>query len=152
MWELDMLKSNKKKGFSLIEQLCAISILSILSICVITIQLNNVRLKEYNKQVLLYCNVLEALKQEIIYNYSYADVRQIYYLNKRYITKDKLTINNLKSNDLSQIFSEGSDMENTYLLLNVVDGEVLKIQIELHLKLNYKEEIIDCEFNKGNYI
>jgi prepilin-type N-terminal cleavage/methylation domain-containing protein len=152
MWELDMLKSNKKKGFSLIEQLCAISILSILSICIITIQLNNIRLKEYNKQVFLYCSVLEALKQEIIFNYSYDYVRQIYNSNKKYIVKDMLTINNLRSNDLNNIFSENSDMKNTYLLLNVVDGEVLKIHMELHLKLNYKEEIIECEFNKGNYI
>lgn len=147
-----MLKSNKKKGFSLIEQLCAISVLSILSICIITIQLNNIRLKEYNKQVFLYCSVLEALKQEIICNYSYDNVRQIYNSNKKYIVKDMLTINNLRSNDLNNIFSENSDMKNTYLLLNVVDGEVLKIHMELHLKLNYKEEIIECEFNKGNYI
>lgn len=147
-----MLKLNKKKGFSLIEQLCAVSILSILSICVITIQLNNLRLKEYNKQVFLYSGVLEALKEEMLYNYSYDNIKGMYNLNKRYIAKDRLTISSVRSNDLSQIFSESSDTANTYLLLNLIDGEVLKIHMELHVKLNYKEEIIECDFNKGNYI
>lgn len=147
-----MRKSNKKKGFSLIEQLCAICILSILTISFITIQLNNVRLKEYNKQIFLYSSVLEALKQEILYNYSYDNVKGTYNLNKRYVAKDMLTISNVRSNDLNQIFNESSDMTKTYLLLSLVDGEVLKIHLELHIKLNYKEEILECDFNKGNYI
>lgn len=152
MWVQDMQKSNKNKGFSLIEQLCAISILSIFTICIITIQLNNIRLKEYNKQIFLYSNVLEALKEEILCNYSYDNVKGTYNSNKKYVSKDMLTINKIRSNDLNNIFSDNTDTSKTYLLLSLIDGEVLKIHMELHVKLNYKEEILVCEFKKGNYI
>lgn len=147
-----MLKLNKKKGFSIIEQLCALSIFSILTICVISLQLNNLRLRDYNRQILLYSSVLEALKQEILYNYSYCNVKDVYFLNKRYISQDKLTISSVRTSDLNQLFSESEGIANTYLILSIVDGEVLKIHMELHVKFKYKEEIIVCEFNKGNYI
>jgi len=146
-----MLKSNKKKGFSLIEQLCAMSIFFILSISIITIQLNNLRLKEYNKEILIYSSILEALKQEILYNNSYDNVKEIYNSNKRYVTKEMLNISTIKNNNLNHIFSESYDYKDTYLLLRLVDGEVLKIHMEIHVKLK-KEEIIECEFNKGNYL
>lgn len=147
-----MQKSNKKKGFSLIEQLCAISIFTIISICIITIQLNNLRLKEYNSEIFLYSSVLEALKQEILYNYSYDNVLEIYNLNKRYVVKEMLNISSIRNNNLNQVFCESVNTQNTYLMLSLIQGEVLNIHMEVHVKLNYKEEIIVCEFNKGNYI
>lgn len=146
-----MLKSNSKKGFSLVEQLCAMSILAILSISIISIQLNNLRLKEYNKEILAYSSILEALKQEILHNYSYDNVREIYGLNKRFLTKDRLNIDTIKNNSINQIFSESYDNTETYLVFSITEGEVLKIHMEIHVKLK-KEEIIECEFIKGNYL
>jgi prepilin-type N-terminal cleavage/methylation domain-containing protein len=152
MWELGMQKLNKNKGFSLIEQLCAISIFSIISICVITIQLNNLRLKDYNSQILIYSSVLEALKQEMLKNNSYDNILQIYNLNKRFVSKEMLNMNSIRENNLNQIFCESANTQNTYLILNLTQGEILNIHMELHVKLNYKEEIIVCDFIKGNYI
>lgn len=146
-----MLKSNKKKGFSLLEQLCAMSIFSIMSISIITIQLNNLRLREYNKEILEYSSVLEALKQEILNNYSYDYIKDIYSSNKRYVNKDMLNISSIRNNNLNQIFDESYDNSITYLVLEMAEGEALKIHLEIHVKLN-KEEIIICEFNKGNYL
>lgn len=146
-----MLKSNKKKGFSLLEQLCAMSIFSIMSISIITIQLNNLRLREYNKEILEYSSVLEALKQEILNNYSYDYIKDIYSSNKRYVNKNMLNISSIRNNNLNQIFDESYDNSITYLVLEMAEGEALKIHLEIHVKLN-KEEIIICEFNKGNYL
>jgi prepilin-type N-terminal cleavage/methylation domain-containing protein len=146
-----MLKSNKKKGFSLLEQLCAMSIFSIMSISIITIQLNNLRLREYNKEILEYSSVLEALKQEILNNYSYDYIKNIYSSNKRYVNKDMLNISSIRSSNLNQIFADSYDNSNTYLTLGMAEGEVLKIHMEIHVQLK-KEEIITCEFNKGNYL
>ncbi|MFL0246712.1 hypothetical protein [Candidatus Clostridium stratigraminis] len=146
-----MLRSNKKKGFSLLEQVCAMSIFSIMSISIITTQLNNLRLREYNKEILEYSSVLEALKEEILNNYSYDYINNLYNSNKKYVNKDKLNINSIRSSNLYQIFAEDCDNSNSYLVLEMAQDEVLKIHMEIHIKLK-KEEVLTCEFNKGNYL
>jgi prepilin-type N-terminal cleavage/methylation domain-containing protein len=147
-----MPKLNKKSGMSLVEIMCAIGVMSILSISILTFQLNNLRLNNYNKDKLMYVTALEAIKEEMISNATYYDLLSLRSQNKIYVNKDKLTINSIKSLNLEHIFSESCNNLNTYILLNITTGEVLNIELELHLKLKSTEEVIKCVFYKGNYL
>lgn len=147
-----MLKLSRKSGFTLVETLCALGILSIMFNCIIYIQLNNLKLKKYNKELSKYLYVLEGIKKEIMYNSSYDSVRNLHNNQKKYIAKDKLTIENVRTLELEQLFDVHTQTNDIYLVMSVDDGEVLKIELELYLKLDSREEIIKCEFYKGNYI
>jgi prepilin-type N-terminal cleavage/methylation domain-containing protein len=147
-----MPKLNKKSGMSLVEIMCAIGVMSILSISILTFQLNNLRLNNYNKNKLMYVTALEAIKEEMISNATYYDLLSLRSQNKIYVNKDKLTINSIKSLNLEHIFSESCNNLNTYILLNITTGEILNIELELHLKLKSTEEVIKCVFYKGNYL
>jgi prepilin-type N-terminal cleavage/methylation domain-containing protein len=147
-----MPKLNKKSGMSLVEIMCAIGVMAILSISILTFQLNNLRLNNYNKNKLMYVTALEAIKEEMISNATYYDLLSLRSQNKIYVNKDKLTINSIKSMNLEHIFSESCNNLNTYILLNITTGEVLNIELELHLKLKSTEEVIKCVFYKGNYL
>lgn len=147
-----MQRLNKKKGYSLVEQLCALAVFSILSITVISIELNNIRLEKYNRQIMNYTSVMEALKQEMLHNCTYDNVKELGTFDRKYISSDRLSLSSIKSSSINQLFTQSSDQSDTYLLLKITEGEVLKVQMELHIKLGYKEEIIECAFYKGNYI
>jgi prepilin-type N-terminal cleavage/methylation domain-containing protein len=147
-----MLKLNKKSGMSLVEIMCAISVMSILSLCILTFQLNNLRLSNYNKDKLMYVTALEAIKEEIISNATYNDLLSLRSQNKIYVNKDKLNISSIKSLTLEHIFNESCNNLNTYMLLNIITGEVLNIELELHFKRKNTEEVIKCVFYKGNYL
>jgi prepilin-type N-terminal cleavage/methylation domain-containing protein len=147
-----MPKLNKKSGMSLVEIMCAIGVMSILSISILTFQLNNLRLNNYNKNKLMYVTALEAIKEEMISNATYYDLLSLRSQNKIYVNKDKLKTNSIKSLNLEHIFSESCNNLNTYILLNITTGEVLNIELELHLKLKSTEEVIKCVFYKGNYL
>lgn len=147
-----MLKSSKKSGYSIVEVLCAISILSITFTGILTLELNNLKLNKYNKEVIKYTYVLDALKKEIMVNNSYDDIKDIINDNKRYISEENLTTERIKSLNLNQLFNASANLNNTYLEMTVIDEEALKVKLELHLKIQSKENIIFCEFYKGKYI
>ena len=147
-----MQKLNKKLGMSLVEIMCAISVMSILSLYILSVQLNNLRLSHYNEEKFLHVTILEAIKEEIISNATYNDLVSLSSQNKIYINKDKLSLDRIKSLTLEQIFNENCDNLNTYILLNVTPGNILNIDLELHLKLRNTEEVIKCVFYKGNYL
>lgn len=147
-----MQRLNKKKGFSVVEVLCAISVMSILSLFIINIQLNNLRLRNYSKEKVKYIAVLEAVKQEILYNSTYEELIVQNNQHKNYIDKDKLSLSSLKTLNLDQIFSESCNINNTYIKLNLTTGEVISLELELHLKFNQSEEIIKTSFSKGDYL
>ncbi|MCM8711028.1 type II secretion system GspH family protein [Clostridium sp. SYSU_GA19001] len=147
-----MLKSNKKSGFTIIEVLCALSIFSILFNCIMCIQLNNMKLKKYNKELSSFLYVLEAVKKEIIFNSTYSSIKNLNNNGRKYIRKDKLTIDNIKTLKLEEIFDVDKENDDSYLVMKITDGEVLKIELELYVKINNREEKIKCEFYKGNYI
>ncbi|MCM0650387.1 type II secretion system GspH family protein [Clostridium swellfunianum] len=147
-----MRKLNKTSGISLIEVICSISIMCILGAYILTLQLNNIRLSNQNKDRIRYLFALEAIKEEIVNNSTYSDVMNLINNNKKYINKEQLKLDMIKSKNITQIFNANINENDTYIVLNVIPGEVLKINLELHLNLKSKEEIINCTFYKGNYL
>lgn len=146
-----MLKLSKRSGFMLIEVLCSISIILILFTAILASELNIKKLQDVNKNKYEYVTVMEAVKNEILLNRTYEDIKKLYSENKKIIHKEQLTINSIQSTAFQDLFSENTKVEDTYLLLGVTDGKVLTINLELHTKVNSKEEVITCSFSKGNY-
>lgn len=147
-----MRKSNKRSGLTLIEALCSISILSIMVISIITVQMNNYKLREYNRELEKYLPVLEAVKAQIINNETFDSILEIYTSNKTVISNEKLTLDSVRTLDARQLFNQSPQNQKTYIQLNILAGEVLKIELDLNIILNNRHETIKCEFYKGNYI
>ncbi len=147
-----MLKLNKKSGYSILEVLCAISILSIMLSGILMLDLNNLKLKKYNNEIIRYTYILDTLKKEILFNCTYEDIKNITENNKKYISGEYLTIENIKKLKLNQLFNEDVKLDDTYLEMNIVDDTAFKIELNIHLMLKSKKDIIKCEFYKGKYI
>lgn len=147
-----MLRSSKKSGYSIVEVLCAITILSITFTGLITLELSNLKLKKYNEEIIRYTYVLDALKQEIMFNCSYDDVKNVFNSNRKFIAEENLTLERIKNLSLNELFDASVNTNNAYLSMTVTDEDILKIDLELHLKLQRKENLIKCEFYKGKYI
>jgi prepilin-type N-terminal cleavage/methylation domain-containing protein len=152
MLELVMLRLNRKHGFTMIEMLCAISLFSFLSLFILSVQLNNLRLKEEGRQKLNYISVVEAIKTELLNNATYNDIVSSYNQNKRYINSSKLSVSTIKNLGLINILDTLEDSRNPYAKLNITNGEVLTVEIELHYKLGSNNEVIRTTMLKGNYL
>lgn len=147
-----MQKFSKKKGITLVEILCALNIIAIFSMLLISMQINNMRLRQYNNEKFKYLAVIQAVREEIIHNLNYTEVRNLMTANKKYINCDKLSLISIKSNDAVNLFEETLlQNDKSYLALQVTDGAVLKLDLTLHIKLNNSDDIITCTFFKGNY-
>lgn len=148
-----MLKYSKKSGLTLIEILCALNLIVIFSLFIISLQLNNMRLKKYNKEKVEYIEVLQAVKEEVFNNLTYEEIKALKTNNKRYMHNDKLSLYRIKSSEISSLFSNSfPETSKPYLIMEVTDGEILKIEITLQLKLSVHEETVVCTFYKGNYL
>lgn len=143
--------SKIKKGFTLIEVLCTITIFSILFITCLTIQLNNSTLKKYNENIIKYSVIMEQIKNNMIGNFSYEDVKKLKMQNKYYISKENINLDNFKGNDLKNLFTEKKVEDKPYLLMTVEGDSVYKINLKLYTKILKKERVMECEFYKGKY-
>jgi prepilin-type N-terminal cleavage/methylation domain-containing protein len=152
MLELVMLRLNRKHGFTMIEMLCAISLFSFLSLFILSVQLNNLRLKEEGTQKLNYISVVEAIKTELLNNVPYNDIVSSYNQNKRYINSSKLSVSTIKNLGLINILDTLEDSRNPYAKFNITNGEVLTVEIELHYKSGSNNEVIRTTMLKGNYL
>jgi hypothetical protein len=147
MWKL-----SKKQGISLIEVVCTIGIISLVAGFIMTMHLSVLKIKAYNREKSKCLFALEALKEEIIHNYTYEEIRQLSVRHKNIINNDQLIVDNIKDFDLEDLVSDSRNSEKSYLEINVEDGFILKIEFRLHVLRNSKEEIYKYEFLKGNYI
>lgn len=161
MWNLNTkmkyklcLKKNRisvKAGFTLIEVLCSITILSILFMTAISIQLNSVKVRKYNKDLYNSILIMEHIKNNIIYNCSYDEIVYLNNMNKRYINCSNLNFYSIKENNLLDLFSEAVPDKEPYIVLTVSQGEVLKVNLRFYKNTYGRIKVQECEFYKGNY-
>jgi hypothetical protein len=147
-----MQRLNKRTGMTLIEIACALGIMSIFCLTIVTFQLNNLRLASLNKHRLTCITALEAIKEEMLNNASYNDIVGLGNHNKKYVSIDKLSLSSIKSSSLEQIFSESYIPKSSYIVLSITPGDVLKLELELHVVHHSAEEVIHYAFYKGNYL
>lgn len=139
-----------KKGFTLIEVLCSISVFIILFTAAFSIQLNTFKIKKYNGKIKNYTYVIEYIKNNIIYSLGYEELINLSHDGRKYIKlEDALKAENENSNILSVFSSENPGKE--YIEVDVEKGEVLKIDLKLKANIygEYRDE--ECEFYKGKF-
>lgn len=146
-----MLKLKTKKGFTLIELLCSMAIFSILFMAALTIQLDSLKLKKYNKQLVVYSIFIERLKNTMVYNSTYNELQDLGLKRKYYISGDKILSGNVSSNEIIDLFSDIKPLKEPYLILNIEEGKVLKINLKLYTKVSNDIKVMECEFYKGKY-
>lgn len=144
-----MQKSRIKKGFSLIEVLCAFMIFSIVFLGVMKIMLNALELKKQNQLMKSQSEFLYAVKYNIMYNVSYEKLLCLYDSEKKNIEGSKLKLDYIKDNGLEGTLSNKTDYNLPYGIMEIEKGEVLKINIKIiNSKINDKKNLI-ITFYKG---
>ncbi|MBC2580311.1 prepilin-type N-terminal cleavage/methylation domain-containing protein [Clostridium sp. DJ247] len=146
-----MLKLKIKKGLTLIEVLCSITIFSIIILLIISIQLSSIKIKKYSNDIYNYSIFMEELKNVIINNTSYEELKNISLENKYFISKENIRIEKIKEIGITNIFVSNIEKQEPYLVINIEGDEVLKVKLELHTKPLKKEKVMECEFYKGTY-
>lgn len=140
-----------KKGFTLIEVLCSITIFSILFMTAISIQLNSFKVKKYNKDLYNSILIMEYIKNNIIYNCSYDEIMYLNSMNKRYISCNDLNFHSIKDNNLINLVSDAVPDEEPYVVLSISGAEVLKVNLQFYENIYGSIKVRECEFYKGNY-
>lgn len=158
VWGLFMWKSKTKKGYTLIEVVCALTILSILLLAAITIELNYFSTKKYNKVLMTSTYFMEALKNNIMDKYTYSQINILGTEKNYYIAKEKMNLDSLKEpmlirNLLEQAPLEDVNLEKPYVVIRKEygAGRCLNIKLTGYIEKNGSTETLRMEFLKGDY-
>lgn len=146
MWKL-----NHKKGFTLIEVLCSITVFSILFMAALSIEINSLKIKKLNSELYSYSLFMEEIKNIMIYNCSYNKLQKLSLENKYYISKENMQIGKIKEKGIEGLFQQVLPSEKPYLVMIVEGDKVLKAKLKLYIKYLNSEKIMECEFYKGKY-
>ncbi len=139
------------KGFTLIEVLCSIAVFSLLFMTALYIQINAVKIKNYNEDADRYTLIMEYIKNNVRCNFSYEDILNLHEEGRVY-----LDCRNLKSEDIEKVklyglFSSVKPSREPYIILNIAAGEVLKIDLQFYGKIYGDVKVDKYEFYRGNY-
>ena len=141
----------KKKGFTLIEVLCAITLFSTLFITCLRIELDALTLEKYNKSMKKYLIGMEYIKNNMIYNFTYNDLKNLKDQRKYYCLINTEELDNFKGENFKKLFSKSKPENEPYIVMNIDGDKVYKISLKLYVKILNKERIMKCEFYKGKY-
>lgn len=138
VWGQPMFKSNKK-GFSIIEVLCSISILSITITVNTSMIVNSLRIKNYNDNLQRYSYFTEALKNNLMCNLEFQNLTSL--KNKKlYIDESDFKVDILKENRLNEIIKSSPLNTKAYIELMLNEEEENYI---ISIKLYYPQEKIN---------
>lgn len=137
-WGQPMYKSNKR-GFSIIEVLCSMCILSITIAINTSMIVNSLRIKVYNDNLQKYSYFTEVLKNNLVYNLEFERFRSLE--NKKlYINENDFKIDILKRNRLNEIIKLSPPNTKAYIELMLNEEEEKNI---ISIKLYYPQEKIN---------
>lgn len=147
---MQKLNFKNRKGFTLIEVLCSISVFIILFTLAFNVQLNTLKIKKYNEKMKNYTYIMEYVKNNIIYDIRYEDLMNLSCNGMKYVKlEDALKAEN-ENKDILNLFSD-KNPRREYIEINIEKGEALKIDLKLYANIygTYKGE--ECEFYKGKF-
>ena len=151
MWEQLSWNSNINKGYSLIEVICSITVFSILFITILSIQLNNLKLKKTSNEIHNNTIFMEAAKNNIIYNCSYDEIQKLALENRYYISKENIQEDKIKEKGITNLFAQDKPSEEPYIAIDIEQGKVLKLNLKLYTKIKDNTKVMECEIYKGKY-
>lgn len=140
-----------KKGFTLVEVLCSITIFAVLFMTAISIQLNSFKIKKYNESLDNSTLIIEHIKNNIIYNCDYDEISYLNSTNKRYINCNTLNFEHIKNENVINLFSDVIPSKEPYIVLNISGTKVLKVNLQFYENIYGNIKVQECEFYKGNY-
>jgi len=146
-----MYKLNEKKGFTLIEVLCSITLFSVLFMIILTMQLKVVKIQKYNKQIDNYTLFMEEIKNVMIYNSTYDEIEKLNLENKYYISEENIDFDKLREKGVINMFVETRPLKEPYLVISIEEGKVLKVNLKLYANIINNTKVMECEFYKGKY-
>lgn len=153
-----MLKFSSKKAYTLIEVICALSILSILLLASITTELYYFSAKKYNRTMIDSTLYLEALRNNFTDKYSYADIDRLQNNRNYYVSKENMKLESLKEPgficNLKELpVLEGDQIEKPYVVIRKEngDGRCLNIKLTAYIQNHNCTESLQVEFLKGDY-
>lgn len=146
-----MYKLNKKKGFSLVEVMCSITLFSILFMITLTIELKVLKLEKYNKEINNYSIVVEEIKNTMIYNFTYDDLKKISLEHKYYMPIENIGFDKIETKGVTNMFVETKPLKDPYIKISIDDGKVLKVNFKLYTEAINNKIVMECEFYKGKY-
>jgi len=144
-----MLKLNNKKGFTLVEAICGVSIFSILLLFAAQIKINEIKLNKINHETIRYTYFLDTLKKELISNTSEEQVIELESKGKVYVPKAKIE-NDDSIIEINSVFLCENDMSKfPYVVLHSkMEDNHFKITLSMHTKFYGKEKIYTCKLTK----
>lgn len=143
MWRLSI-----KNGFSIIEVSCSILIFSIIFSMLITIELRSINLHNESLKLRDYKYFMEALKDDIQFNWNYEDVKL---LSGKYIYIEGSNINiaKLEQGRAEDILKSQITKSLPYIEINVQGNDLMTIDIKLYYKLFLSDKVSEIKFLKG---
>jgi prepilin-type N-terminal cleavage/methylation domain len=146
-----MYKLNKRKGFTLIEVLCSITLFSVLFMITLTMELKVLKVEKYNKQINNYSSIMEQIKNTMIYNSTYDEIEKLNLEHKYYMSEENIDFDKLEEKGVINMFVETKPLKNPYLVISIEDGNVLKVNLKLYANIINNTKVMECEFYKGKY-
>ncbi|KOA20957.1 hypothetical protein CLHOM_05450 [Clostridium homopropionicum DSM 5847] len=153
-----MSKLKRNKGYSLIEVICSLSILLILTSYLISYQYKYYNLKKQNIDMVNRLCFVEAVCNNFKFHYSYEELINFLNYNKAasekifYINKTNLNLEKLNTNGLIDILS---DKQEAYpylkLSFNLTDENIIIIDLFYVYMRTNKEESLNFRFTKGDF-
>lgn len=151
VWKLNVFKSNKKKGFTLMEVLFSIQLFATLFMIALTMQLSVIKVERQIKQINNYSLFMEQIKNTMMYNSTYDEIQNLNLQNRYYISEEFISIEKIRDKNIVDLFVKTRPEKEPYLVVNIEDGKVLKIHLKLHAKAINNFKFMECEFYKGKY-
>lgn len=132
-----MFKLNKR-GFTLMEVLCAVSIFSIFTSFSLNIFNKSIKIKKYNSYYKESIYFIEAVKNTLIYNSSLEEINKIKGKGPIVIAEEDMNIDNVKNKDF--LNNKGNSKVNyPYIILNIEEREDdFLVNIKNYFNINKK--------------
>ncbi|MBU3161387.1 prepilin-type N-terminal cleavage/methylation domain-containing protein [Clostridium frigoris] len=139
-----------KKGFTLVEVLCSISVFSIIFICIVSFDKASLNMKNDIKNINNDVIIMEVIKNNIIYSMSIEELEQLKTSKRLYVNKEDMNFEKIKT-DVRQVFSNNISTNNQYIELSLLKDElnVYKLNLLMHSGKTNDIEEIQCNFYKG---
>lgn len=145
---MQRLKS-KKSGFTIIEVMCAISVFTVLFMTSIAIRINTMHMKIYNNSMEKYTEYINNIRNEILSNTSNEDIASMINLKEVYINGDNINNESIKNSKITEIYTTTMPAQKPYIKISFYDGSLIEVNLNMHVDVLKKEEIINCKFYRG---
>ena len=111
-----------KKGFSLIDVLCAITVFLILTTLALSIFSKSIKVKKYNNYYKESIYFIEAIKNTLIYYSTLEEINKIKERAPIVIARKDMNMDNVKNKSFLKT-SENSNLNYPYMVLNIEEKE-----------------------------